>query len=307
MSDSLTTRFGAESTAAEAIDGIDLSGRRAIVTGGASGLGVETARALAGAGAEVTLAVRNVEAGAKVAQELSESTGNAAINVAELNLADQKSVAAFVAGWEGPLHILINNAGIMMSPLDRTPEGWELQFATNHIGHFALALGLHPALAQANGARIVALSSPAHLAAPVDFDDLDWTSRAYDPSLAYGMSKSANVLFAVEATTRWAGDGIVANAVAPGSILTNLQRYMPEETLNKIKSMPIWKTPEQGAATTVLVATSPEIGGVGGRYFEDCQEAGLNEPGTRRGVAAHALDPESATRLWKVSTELVRA
>jgi NAD(P)-dependent dehydrogenase (short-subunit alcohol dehydrogenase family) len=307
MSDSLTTRFGAESTAAEAIDGIDLSGRRAIVTGGASGLGVETARALAGAGAEVTLAVRNVEAGAKVAQELSESTGNAAINVAELNLADQKSVAAFVVGWEGPLHILINNAGIMMSPLDRTPEGWELQFATNHIGHFALALGLHPALAQANGARIVALSSPAHLAAPVDFDDLDWTSRAYDPSLAYGMSKSANVLFAVEATTRWAGDGIVANAVAPGSILTNLQRYMPEETLNKIKSMPIWKTPEQGAATTVLVATSPEIGGVGGRYFEDCQEAGLNEPGTRRGVAAHALDPESATRLWKVSTELVRA
>ena len=306
MSDSTTTPFGAQSTAADVIAGVDLSGQRAIVTGGASGIGVETARALAGAGAEVTLAVRNVEAGEKVARELTESTGNPAIKVGELDLTDQKSVAAFAAAWEGPLHILINNAGIMMSPLDRTPEGWELQFATNHVGHFALALALHPALAEANGARIVALSSPGHLASPVDFDDLAWETRDYDPSLAYGMSKSANVLFAVEATNRWGGDGIVANAVAPGSILTNLQRYMPAETLNNIRSMPIWKTPEQGAATSVLVATSSELDGVGGRYFEDCQQAGLNEPGTRRGVAAHALDPESATRLWKVSTELVR-
>jgi NAD(P)-dependent dehydrogenase (short-subunit alcohol dehydrogenase family) len=306
MSDSNTTPFGAQSSAAEVIAGVDLSGQRAIVTGGASGIGIETARALASAGAEVTLAVRNVEAGEKVAQELSESTGNPAIKVGELNLTDQESVAAFVSAWDGPLHILINNAGIMMSPLDRTPEGWELQFATNHVGHFALALGLRPALAQANGARIVALSSPAHLASPVDFDDLAWETRDYDPSLAYGMSKSANVLFAVEATNRWGGDGIVANAVAPGSILTNLQRYMPEETLNNIRGMPIWKTPEQGAATSVLVATSSQLDGVGGRYFEDCQQSGLNEPGTRRGVAAHALDPESATRLWKVSTELVR-
>jgi NAD(P)-dependent dehydrogenase (short-subunit alcohol dehydrogenase family) len=306
MSDSITTTFGAESTAADVIAGVDLSGKRAIVTGGSSGIGIETARALASAGAEVTLAVRNVEAGRQVAQELSESTGNSAIKVGELNLTDQKSVAAFVSTWEGPLHILINNAGIMLSPLDRTPEGWELQFATNHIGHFALALGLRPALAQANGARIVALSSPGHLASPVDFDDLTWETRDYDPSLAYGMSKSANVLFAVEATNRWGGDGIFANAVAPGSILTNLQRYMPEETLNNIRSMPIWKTPEQGAATSVLVATASQLDGVGAQYFEDCQRAGLNEPGTRRGVAAHALDPESATRLWKVSTELVR-
>jgi NAD(P)-dependent dehydrogenase (short-subunit alcohol dehydrogenase family) len=306
MSDQTTTPFGAQSSAAEVIAGVDLSGKRAIVTGGASGIGVETARALAGAGAEVTLAVRNVEAGEKVAQELTESTGNPAIKVGELDLTDQKSVAAFAAAWDGPLHILINNAGIMMSPLGRTPEGWELQFATNHVGHFALALGLHPALAEADGARIVALSSPGHLASPVDFDDLAWETRDYDPSLAYGMSKSANVLFAVEATSRWGGDGIVANAVAPGSILTNLQRYMPAETLNNIRSLPIWKTPEQGAATSVLVATSSELDGVGGRYFEDCQQAGLNEPGTRRGVAAHALDPESATRLWKVSTELVR-
>ena len=306
MTDQTTTPFGAQSTAADVIAGVDLSGQRAIVTGGAAGIGVETARALAGAGAEVTLAVRNVEAGEKVARELTESTRNPAIKVGELDLTDRKSVAAFAAAWEGPLHILINNAGIMMSPLDRTPEGWELQFATNHVGHFALALALHPALAEANGARIVALSSPGHLASPVDFDDLAWETRDYDPSLAYGMSKSANVLFAVEATSRWGGDGIVANAVAPGSILTNLQRYMPAETLNNIKSMPIWKTPEQGAATSVLVATSPELDGVGGRYFEDCQQAGLNEPGTRRGVAAHALDPESATRLWKVSTELVR-
>jgi NAD(P)-dependent dehydrogenase (short-subunit alcohol dehydrogenase family) len=306
MTDEIATPFNKESTAADVIAGVDLSGKRTIVTGGSSGIGIETARALASAGAEVTLAVRNVEAGKKVAQELGESTGNSAIKVGELNLTDQKSIAAFVSAWEGPLHILVNNAGIMMSPLDRTLEGWELQFATNHIGHFALALGLHPALAQANGARVVALSSPAHIASPVDFDDLAWETRDYDPSLAYGMSKSASVLFAVEATNRWAGDGIFANALAPGSILTSLQRYMSEETLNNIRNMPIWKTREQGAATSVLVATSSQLDGVGGRYFEDCQEAGLNEPGTRIGVAAHAIDPESASRLWKVSTELVR-
>jgi NAD(P)-dependent dehydrogenase (short-subunit alcohol dehydrogenase family) len=306
MSDPITTPFGAESTAADVVAGIDLSGKRAIVTGGSSGIGTETVRALASAGAEVTLTARNVEAGRQVAQELIESTGNSAVSVTKLDLADQNSIAAFAAAWQGPLHILVNNAGIMAAPLERTPEGWELQLATNHIGHFALALGLHPALARAQGARIVAVSSPAHIAAPVEFDDLNWESREYDPSAAYGMSKSANILFAVEVTSRWAGDGILANALSPGSILTNLQRYMPEETLANIRAMPIWKSPEQGAATSVLVATSPQLDGVGARYFEDCQEAGLNEPGTRRGVAAHALDPESASRLWKVSTELVR-
>jgi NAD(P)-dependent dehydrogenase (short-subunit alcohol dehydrogenase family) len=151
----ITTPFSAESTAAEVLEGIDLAGRRVIVTGGASGIGVETARALAGAGAEVTLAVRNLEAGERTANDIIATTGNKQIFVAPLDLADQASVASFVTSWDGPLHILVNNAGVMASPETRTPEGWELQFATNHLGHFALATGLHGALAGARGARVV--------------------------------------------------------------------------------------------------------------------------------------------------------
>ena len=152
VSTPITTPFTAESTAAEVVDGIDLTGRRAIVTGGASGIGVETARALAGAGASVTLAVRNVEAGERTAAGITATTGNKQVLVARLDLADQASVAAFAAAWDGPLHILINNAGVMAAPLMRTPEGWEMQFATNHLGHFALATRLHGALAAACGA-----------------------------------------------------------------------------------------------------------------------------------------------------------
>ncbi|MBO0850573.1 MAG: SDR family NAD(P)-dependent oxidoreductase, partial [Pseudonocardia sp.] len=224
MTDRITTPFSAESTAAEVIAGVDLSDHRAVVTGGASGIGIETARALAGAGAEVTLAVRNMAAGERSAADIVESTGNKAVLLAELDLADQASVAAFVAGWDGPLHILVNNAGVMASPLMRTPRGWEMQFATNHLGHFALAIGLHDALAAAGGARIVSVSSSAHHRSPVVFSDIHFERREYDPWLAYGQSKTANVLFAVEATKRWAADGIRANALMPGGIRTNLQR-----------------------------------------------------------------------------------
>jgi NAD(P)-dependent dehydrogenase (short-subunit alcohol dehydrogenase family) len=304
----ITTPFHAESTAAEVVDGIDLTGRRAIVTGGASGIGIETARALAGAGAEVTLAVRNLEAGQHTAEDVTATTGNKQVRVAPLDLADQASVASFVAAWDGPLHILVNNAGVMASPEMRTPQGWELQFATNHLGHFALATGLHGALAAASGARVVSVSSSAHLRSPVVFDDIHFRQRAYEPWAAYGQSKTANVLFAVEATRRWAGDGITVNALMPGGIRTNLQRYVTDEDLARLRAQTgstvvAWKTPEQGAATSVLVATSPLLEGVGGRYFEDCNEAGLNQPGTRRGVAAYALDPEAAERLWQVSVE----
>jgi NAD(P)-dependent dehydrogenase (short-subunit alcohol dehydrogenase family) len=307
----VTTAFTAASTAAEVIEGIDLSGRRAIVTGGASGIGVETARALAGAGAEVTIAVRDPEAGRRTAEDITGTTGNK-VAVAVLDLSDRSSVGAFVAGWDGPLHILVNNAGVMAAPLARTPEGWELQFATNHLGHFALATGLRGALAAAGGARIVSVSSAAHLRSGVDFDDLHFERRAYDPWVAYGQSKTANVLFAVEATRRWAGEGILANSLMPGAIRTNLQRYVTEEELNRARTNPdgtrpetFWKTPEQGAATSVLCAASPLVEGVGGRYFEDVAEAGPNQPGTRRGVAAYALDPEAARRLWSVSEELL--
>src|SRR5690242_7416519 len=182
----ITTPFSAQSTAAEVIAGIDLTGRRVVVTGGASGIGIETARALAGAGAEVTLAVRNTEAGERVAEDLIAATGSKQVLVAPLDLADQASVAAFVAAWTGPLHILVNNAGIMASPLMRTPQGWEMQFATNHLGHFALATGLHEALAAADGARIVSVSSRGHLRSPVVFSDIHFTEREYEPWAAYG-------------------------------------------------------------------------------------------------------------------------
>lgn len=191
----ITTPFGFDSTAAEVVAGADLSGKRAIVTGSSSGIGIETVRALAGAGAEVTLAVRNPGAGAKTAAEITATTGNTAVHVGALDLAEPDSIAAFVAGWSGPLDVLINNAGVMAIPeLRLTPAGWELQFATNHLGHFALAYGLHDALAAASeGARIVSLSSRGHLRSPVVFDDINFTSRPYEPLVAYGQSKTANV------------------------------------------------------------------------------------------------------------------
>jgi NAD(P)-dependent dehydrogenase (short-subunit alcohol dehydrogenase family) len=304
----VTTPFTAQSTAAEVLAGVDLAGRRAIVTGGASGIGIETARALAGAGAEVTLAVRNPEAGERTAQDIIASTGSKHVAVGSLDLADQASVAAFAAGWEGPLHILVNNAGIMAPPLTRTPEGWEMQFATNHLGHFALATGLHDALAAAGGARVVSVSSSAHLRSPVVFADIHFREREYEPWSAYGQSKTANVLFAVEATRRWADDGIEVNSLMPGGIRTNLQRYVSDEELARLRAATggggaAWKTPEQGAAMSALLAASPLVAGISGRYFEDVQEAEPHQPGTRRGVAAFALDPDAAARLWEVSAQ----
>ena len=307
----IVTPFTAQSTAAEVVAGVDLTGRRAIVTGGASGIGVETARVLAGAGAEVTIAVRGREAGDRAADGIAASTGTKVV-VTHLDLSDRASIRDFVAAWDGPLHILVNNAGMMASPEMRTPEGWEMQFATNHLGHFALATGLHRALSAAGGARVVSVSSAAHLRSPVVFDDIHFRSRPYDPWLAYGQSKTANVLFAVEATKRWADNGVTVNALHPGGIRTNLQRYVTDEDLARMRAQTgggviAWKTVEQGAATSVLVAASPLLDGIGGRYFEDCNEAGPNQPGTRTGVAAYALDPEGAVLLWQVSLDTLAA
>ncbi|GAA1600829.1 SDR family NAD(P)-dependent oxidoreductase [Catellatospora bangladeshensis] len=312
MTTRITTPFSATSTAAEVVQGVDLTGRRAVVTGAASGIGVETARALAAAGAEVTLAVRDTAAGDRTAADLTESTGNKEIHVARLDLAEQDSVAAFAGAWDGPLHILVNNAGIMASPLMRTPQGWEMQFATNHLGHFALARGLHGALAAAGDARVVSVSSAAHLRSPVVFEDIHFERREYEPWAAYGQSKTANVLFAVEAARRWAADGITVNALMPGAISTNLQRYISEEDLVRLRAQldaaeVFWKTPEQGAATSVLLAASPLVAGVTGRYFEDCNAAGPNRPGTRGGVAAYALDPAAAQRLWEITEQTLTA
>jgi NAD(P)-dependent dehydrogenase (short-subunit alcohol dehydrogenase family) len=306
----ITTPFGFEATAAEVIDGIDLAGRRAIVTGASSGIGIETARALAGAGAAVTLAVRDTGAGERVAADIRTSTGNASVDVGRVDLTDLKSVADFVAEFDGPMDILVNNAGVMALP-ERQPghAGWELQLATNHLGHFALATGLHDALAAADGARIVSLSSVAHLRSAVEFDDLGYERRPYDPGEAYGQSKTANVLFAVEATRRWGPDGITANAVHPGAILeSNLSRHMDPDLLEQLRSSGRYryKTLPQGAATSVLLATWPQLDGVGGRYFEHNQEAVVSDDPAAayaegHGVARYALDPDNAGRLWESS------
>ena len=309
----VTTPFGATSTAREVAAGIDLTGRRAVVTGGASGIGTETVRALAGAGAEVTIAARGVDAAESVAAELRTDTGNPAITVAPLELADPASIDAFVDAWSGPLHLLVNNAGVMAVQERTLVRGQELQLATNHLGHFRLAVGLHPALAAAGGARIVSVSSSGHLRCPVVFDDLAFAFRDYDPFAAYGQSKTANVLFAVEAGRRWAGDGIVANALMPGGIFTNLQRhvggsdYIAQARVRFADAGVAFKTPEQGAATSVLLAASPTVEGVTGRYFEDCNEAAViteRLPLTIAGVAPYALDPANAERLWELSLEL---
>jgi NAD(P)-dependent dehydrogenase (short-subunit alcohol dehydrogenase family) len=305
----ITTPFGFDSTAAEVIAGVDLSGRRAIVTGASSGIGIETARALADAGAEVTLAVRDVAAGERVAADIG---GN--LRVAALDLSDLDSVEAFVAAWDGPLHILVNNAGVMaIQDLTISPSGHEMQFATNHLGHFALAVGLHDALASAGGARIVSVSSGGHLRSPVVFDDIDFAFRDYDPFGAYGQSKTANVLFAVEATRRWQPDGIVANALMPGGIATPLQRHLPAEYAKQALTAfqaagTDFKTVEQGAATSTLLAASPLLEGIGGRYFENCNQARVVDrrggPG-HGGVAPYALDPANAERLWDLSLTFI--
>jgi len=311
----ITTPFGFTSTAAEVIASVDLSGKRAIVTGASSGIGVETARALADAGAAVTLAVRNTEAGERVAAEIREGTGNQGVTVGALDLSDLTSVRAFAAAGSGPLDILVNNAGVMaIQELTMSTSGHEMQFATNHLGHFALALWLHESLAAAGSARIVSVSSGGHLRSPVVFDDIHYAFRDYDPFGAYGQSKTANVLFAVEATRRWAPDGIVANALMPGGIATPLQRHLPEDYAAQAlvafrEAGTDFKTVEQGAATSVLLAASPLVEGVGGRYFEDCNEAvrvdRRGKPG-QGGVAPYALDPANAERLWELSLKLIQ-
>ena len=302
----ISTGFTAATTADEVLAGVDLTGLRAVVTGGGSGLGLETGRALDGAGAAVTLAVRDVDSGREAARRLSPRT-----RIERLDLADLDSVDAFCERWRGPLHLLVNNAGIMRLPdLRRTADGVELQLATNHLGHFAMASGLRSALrdgaADRGGARIVAVASRAHLDAPVDFEDLSFDRRPYDPALAYGQSKTANVLFAVGATQQWAEDGVTANALNPGGVATGLQRHLPTEVRAAMAAGPL-KSLQQGAATTLVAAVSPAFAGTGGHYLEDATEAETvpDDAPPTSGVRGWALDPDLADRLWTVSTALL--
>jgi NAD(P)-dependent dehydrogenase (short-subunit alcohol dehydrogenase family) len=310
MSNPVTTPFGASTRALEVVDGLDLSGQRALVTGGASGLGLETSRALAAAGAEVTMAVRSANTGARALSYIESTHPRSAIRVEALDLADINSVDAFIKRWDGPLHILVNNAGIMANPEARTAEGWELQFATNHLGHFRLATGLHHALRAAGAARVVSVSSVGHVNAGVDFDDIHFQSRPYDAFTAYGQSKTANALFAVEAARQWAVDAIAVNTLNPGRILTtDLMRHVggglaaAPARFDPTSTDVSYKDAEQGAATSTLLAASPLIEGISGVYFEDCQPAAPYVEGVRRGVAEWATNPELAERLWNVSLE----
>jgi len=315
----VTTRFDATSTADDVVRDVDLCGRCAVVTGASSGLGAETARALAAAGADVVLAVRDVAAGDAAAGRIAAATGRPRPQVRALDLAEPGSVRAFVEAWDAPLDLLVANAGVVTAGLERTAAGRERQFAVNHLGHLALAVGLHPHLAVAaarrGGARIVAVSSTAHMRAPVDLDDLDHHRRPYDPQVAYARSKSANALFAVEATRRWAADGVVANAVNPGGVATGLQRSFSAAQRASLAAAEAagtftWKSLGQGAATTLVAAVAPEFAGVGGRYLDDGREA-YPVPDTAtlaehpHGVKRWALDPATAQALWDRSLALL--
>ena len=305
--------FGRETTAEEIARSADLRGRLAVLTGASSGIGVETARGLALAGADIVLGVRDVAAGDAVARGLApEATGE--ISVLALDLRELDSVAAFADAITGPVAVLIANAGVSKTPDAHLPNGLDVRFATNHLGHFMLALRLRAQLAE-HGARIVVVSSAAHKGAPVHLDDLQWHSREHIAGMAYAESKSANILFAQESTRRWGTDGIFANAVLPGSALTGLQRFHGDELKRQIGFIqpdgslnPVLKTVAQAAATTLWAATAPELEGRGGLVLEDCAEALPVGPDTHpwSGFDARVADPATASRLWDHSIDLLR-
>ncbi|TWD43907.1 SDR family NAD(P)-dependent oxidoreductase [Pantoea sp. SJZ147] len=302
---SIRTPFTFSNNAAEVIKNVDLTGKTMIVTGGASGIGIETVRALASAGASVTIAARRYDAAEKVASILRLETRNPNIDVRPLDISDLCSIQRFVKEWKWPVHALINNAGIMALPeLQRSPQLYEMQFATNYLGHFALTCGLHKHLAKAQGARVINVSSAGSLFGPVFWDDPHFRFIPYDPLLAYAQSKTACILMTVGIAQRWTDDGITSNALNPGAIATNLQRHTgglktPENQR---------KTPAQGASTSVLLAASPLLEGVTGRYFENCNEAPLlteRPTGMLYGVACYALDQSNAIRLWALAKNLI--
>ncbi len=319
--------FGRASTADDVIAGIDLAGKTAIVTGGYSGLGRETVRVFLAAGARVIVPARDVGRARTALADLP------AAEIWPMDLLDAASIDAFARRFlaeRTPLAILVNSAGIMALPkLTLDARGHELQFATNHLGHFQLTLGLWPALKAAHGARVVAVSSLGHRFSPVVFEDVDFRNRAYTPFAAYGQSKTANALFAVALDRRGGQDGIRAFAVHPGGIVeTNLGKYIDPAMLRELGAVdaegkPIiapergFKTPAMGAATQVWCATSPALAGKGGVYCEDCDisvrlappesEYVLGDTLGVGGVYPHAVDPAAAERLWALSEDLTGA
>jgi NAD(P)-dependent dehydrogenase (short-subunit alcohol dehydrogenase family) len=307
----LPSGFGARSTASDVLTGVDLSGKLAIVTGGYSGIGLETTKALAKAGAHVVVPARRPDAAKDAAGDIAE--------VDELDLGDLASVRGFAERFLASgrsIDILINNAGIMALPeLTRIGDGWEAQFATNHLGHFVLTNLLWPALVADGGARVVALSSTGHKNSGIRWEDPQFETTPYDKWQAYGQAKTADSLFAVELDRLGAPFGVRAFAAHPGGIMTPLQRYLPREEMIAAGWMTEdgvvnerFKSPKQGAATSTWAATSPQLEGMGGVYCEDADIAEPTDPDspTARiaGVDAHAIDPGEAERLWAYSVEL---
>ncbi len=306
--------FGHDTTTDQVLEGIDLSGKLALVTGASGGLGAETARALASKGAAVVLTARDMARAEEVAKRIRESTGNDAVEVENLELDSLASIRAFAERFlarHDALQILVNNAGVMACPLARTQDGFELQFGTNHLGHFLMTGLLAPALLKGAPARIVSLSSRGHQQGSVDLDDPCFERRPYDKWESYGQAKTANVLFAVELERRLGERDVHAHAVHPGVIATDLARHLvPEDYERMRKRQPggklRLKTVEAGAATSVYAATAPELEGRGGLYLEDCHIAEIDDAeGAPGGVRSYAVDANAAKRLWSLSEELV--
>ncbi len=310
----MSQALGANTTTDEVIDGIDLAGKTAVITGGSAGLGIETGRTLAGAGARVVLVARDEAKVSAVVEQLRVDVPGAEIDYALMDLADLASVRACAHRLLEQLpniHLLINNAGVMACPQAQTKDGFELQFGTNHLGHFLFTCLLVPSLLAAAPARIVNLSSGGHRFAGVDFEDPNFEHRDYDKWMAYGQSKTANALFCVAINQRLAAHGVTANAVHPGVIMTELSRHLQPEDIELLSaSAPdmdmSFKTIPAGAATSVWAATSEQLEGKGGLYLEDCHIGELREEaGASSGYSGYALDPGSAEKLWALSEQLV--
>lgn len=306
--------FGEDTTTDEVLAGLDVTGKLALVTGGSGGLGAETARALASKGAQVVLTARDVPKGEAVAKEIRESTGNPAIEVEELELGSLASIRAFAERFlarHDALQILVNNAGVMACPFAKTSDGFEMQFGTNHLGHFLMTGLIAPALLRGAPARIVSVSSRGHQLSPVVFEDIHFERRPYEKWASYGQAKTANVLFAVELERRLGARGVHAYGLHPGAIITELGRHLVPEDLDFMrKRSPSgqlkFKAVPAGAATSVYAATAPELEGRGGVYLEDCHVAQVNDAeDSTEGVRSYALDPEAAKRLWSVSEEML--